>query len=141
MVVALVVSNVSALAEDRLPHSCANCQLSLGDLMAILQLRHAKLWYAGIAKNWPLAEYELGEVIGDLKEFYANMPTSDATDSDKLAALIGDSIKAKDSKKFGAAFTQLTAACNRCHEATGRAFIRIRRPPLPSPYSNQMFAR
>jgi hypothetical protein len=139
MLAALFLSGVPVLAEDKPPQNCANCVLSLGDMMAIMQLRHAKLWYAGILKNWALADYQLGQLIADFKEFYASVPASDATVTDKLAAQIGESIKAKDSKKFAASFAQMTAACNSCHEATGRAFIRIRTLPHPSPYSNQVF--
>jgi hypothetical protein len=136
---ALFLSNVLVLAEDKSPRTCANCVISFGDLMSMLQLRHAKLWYAAAAGNWPLAEYQLGELVADLKEFYASVPASGETDADKLAALIGETIKAKDRKKFDASFDQLTAACNHCHETNGRAYIRIRRPPLPSPFSNQIF--
>ena len=31
----------------------------LGDFMGQIQMRHAKLWFAGKAKNWQLAAYEL----------------------------------------------------------------------------------
>ena len=34
---------------------------SLGDLMALIQLRHFKLWYAQRVGNWQLADYELGQ--------------------------------------------------------------------------------
>jgi len=34
----------------------------LGEFMTATQLRHAKLWFAGNAANWPLADYEIGEL-------------------------------------------------------------------------------
>src|SRR5262249_49361852 len=34
----------------------------LGEIMALQQMRHAKLWLAGSAGNWPLAAYELDEL-------------------------------------------------------------------------------
>ena len=34
----------------------------LGDLMETAQLRHLKLSYAGSAKNWELANYELAQI-------------------------------------------------------------------------------
>jgi hypothetical protein len=55
---------------------------------------------------------------------------------------IGDiesAIKARDLAKFTAAFDELTAACNACHEAANRGFIVIRRPAT-SPFPNQLFA-
>jgi hypothetical protein len=33
----------------------------LGEFMTATQLRHAKLWFAGRAKNWDLAGYEIDE--------------------------------------------------------------------------------
>jgi hypothetical protein len=35
---------------------------SLGDIMVDTQLRHIKLWYAGRARNWDLANYELDRI-------------------------------------------------------------------------------
>src|SRR5277367_6690847 len=34
----------------------------LGEIMTLQQLRHIKLWFAGRAGNWPLADYEMGEL-------------------------------------------------------------------------------
>ena len=34
----------------------------LGEIMTMTQMRHAKLWFAGTAGNWPLASYELDEL-------------------------------------------------------------------------------
>jgi hypothetical protein len=34
----------------------------LGEIMTLQQMRHLKLWYAGQAGNWPLADYELDEL-------------------------------------------------------------------------------
>jgi hypothetical protein len=57
----------------------------LGDLMNSLQLRHAKLWFAGQADNWPLAAFELEEIhesLGRVSRWHAG----DA--SQPIAALI-----------------------------------------------------
>ncbi len=35
---------------------------SLSEIMALQQMRHIKLWFAGRANNWPLANYEIGEL-------------------------------------------------------------------------------
>src|SRR6202795_1715537 len=37
-------------------------QPGLGEIMALQQMRHIKLWFAGRAGNWPLADYEMGEL-------------------------------------------------------------------------------
>ena len=119
----------------------------LNDMMVATQLRHFKLWYAGVVKNWPLANYELiqiREAITDTERLYANkggsrmsatmMPPTDDVE---------EAIKARDGKKFASAFTKLTAACNSCHEADGFGFIKIRDPRLSpletSPFSDESF--
>src|ERR1700724_353341 len=35
---------------------------AIGEIMGLQQLRHIKLWFAGRAGNWPLADYEIGEL-------------------------------------------------------------------------------
>ena len=35
---------------------------NIGDIMASQQERHLKLWFAGRAGNWPLADYEIGKL-------------------------------------------------------------------------------
>ena len=144
MLVALFISGVSALAEDRPSQSSASYVPSLGDLMAAIQLRHSKLWYAAKLRNWPLADYELEQLYINLKEatrFYSNIPaTSDMSVLDRSAGHVGEAIKTKDGKKFLQSFAEMTTACNRCHEAAGRAFILVRTPAFPSPYSNQVFS-
>jgi hypothetical protein len=110
---------------------------------AAIQLRHAKLWYAFKAGNWPLADYELQQLDANLdeaKRFYPSMAASDLAGTNKQAVLIADAIKAKNVREFDQSYVALTTACNSCHEAAGRAFIFIRKPVFPSPYSDQVFA-
>jgi hypothetical protein len=120
----------------------------LNDMMVATQLRHFKLWYAGIVRNWPLANYELTQirdVIIDSERLYTNkggskMSTMMTSPTDDLA----DAIKAKDGKKFASAFGNLTAACNSCHEAARLGLIKIRDPRLSpletSPLSDESFS-
>jgi hypothetical protein len=131
----VLLSVLPALAED--------VSARLGDLMATVQLRHSKLWYAGNLKNWPLADYELQQLDATLKQVARtdpNTPASDLTATEKPTSLIGESIKVEDRAKFQQAFAQMTVECNNCHRAAGRAFIIIRKPSFPSVYSNQAYA-
>jgi len=154
---AWATTSLTVLADDQKP---ANAQDQnppatrdrfvprLNDMMVATQVRHFKLWYAGIVQNWPLANYEsmqIRDVITDTEHFYANKggskmssmmtPTVDALD---------EAIKAKDEKKFVGAFGKLTAACNSCHDAAGFGFIKIRVPRLSpletSPLSDESFS-
>jgi len=110
-------------------------------------MHHAKLWLAARARNWPLAGYQLSELketfsdVEDLVPTYKNVPVGQMIDAITTGP-IADLEKAVDEKKFNTfatAFNKLTEACNNCHTAASRGFIRIRRPSS-SAFSNQDFA-
>jgi hypothetical protein len=115
-------------------------QPGLGEIMALQQMRHIKLWFAGSAGNWPLADYEIGELnegFDDVK----NLLGADIVEQ-QVGAPIAALQKAIDSKNraaFMAAFDKLSAGCNACHHALDHGFIAIQRP-IVLPYSNQSFA-
>jgi hypothetical protein len=111
----------------------------LGEIMALQQMRHIKLWFAGHADNWPLADYEIGE----LKEGFDDVSRllgGDIVDQHVGApiAALEKAIDAKDRTAFPLAFDKLSAGCNGCHHALDHGFIVIGRPNL-QPYSNQSF--
>jgi hypothetical protein len=120
---------------------------SLVEFMINVQSHHAKLWLASVARNWDLADYQVDELKELLEDIAKRVPDYKGTPVGKMIESItmppiGDiesAIKARDSAKFTAAFDQLTAACNACHEAANRGFIVIRRPAT-SPFPNQSFA-
>ena len=111
----------------------------LGEIMALQQMRHMKLWFAGHAGNWSLADYEIGE----LKEGFDEV--SNRLGGDIVANAVGAriselerAISAEDGAAFVGAFDKLTVGCNSCHRTLDRGFIVIRRPTL-RPYGNQSF--
>jgi hypothetical protein len=112
----------------------------LGEIMTLQQLRHIKLWFAGHAGNWPLADYEIGE----LEEGFNAV--SKLLGGDTVEKHVGGPIKAlekavadKNRAAFEAAFDKLSAGCNSCHHTLDHGFIVIQRP-TSLPYSNQSFA-
>jgi len=113
----------------------------IGDLMTTMQMRHLKLWFAGKSKNWPLAAYEVDlmmENFRDIAVLYPNVPVADVEMLIQPTKDIGAAIQAKDTTRFNQAYTELTAACNSCHQAIGRAYI-VMQVPTASPFSNQVF--
>ncbi len=120
----------------------------MGETMGATQMRHEKLWYAGAADNWDLAQYELDELGEGFEDAVAYHPKfkNDARIADLLPRFVtapleglGKAVKAQDKAKFVQAFDGLTEACNGCHAATGMGFIEIQRP-IPGAYNNQAFA-
>jgi hypothetical protein len=112
----------------------------LGEIMTLQQLRHIKLWFAGHTGNWPLADYEMGE-LGEGFEDVNKLLGGDTVDKAVGAAMqaLQKVIDNKDRAAFPAAFDQLTAGCNGCHHTLDHGFIAIQRP-TSLPYSNQNFA-
>jgi hypothetical protein len=119
----------------------------LGEIMTLQQMRHLKLWYAGQAGNWPLADYELDELKEGFEDIVKYHPTHDDVPTGTMATAVVDgevaaldkAIAARDRKQFTVGFDKLTAACNACHQAAKHAFIVVQRP-TGNPYTNQSFA-
>jgi hypothetical protein len=121
----------------------------LGELMSSQQMRHVKLWFAGQAANWELADYEvdeLGEGFDDIVRFHPTHKDSPVAPKDAIPRMVTQpladvraAISRKDAAAFGQAYDALTAACNNCHQATNFGFNRVQRPES-NPYSNQVFA-
>jgi hypothetical protein len=118
----------------------------LGDFMRTIQIHHEKLWLSARAKNWPLVGYQLSEMketfsdVADLVPNYKSVPVGQMIEAITVGPIanLEKAVEDKDSKTFAAAFDELTAACNKCHTAASRGFIRIRRPSS-STFSNQDF--
>lgn len=120
----------------------------LGEIMSLLQMRHIKLWFAGEAENWPLADYELDELeegFADAARLHPTLegaprpltdlvPEFTASPLQGLRAAVAD----RDASSFVAAYDSLTSSCNGCHRTVGFSFNVVSRPTM-NPYSNQRF--
>jgi hypothetical protein len=142
IVASAVITAGAALAQDaKQGASAAEPNFTgLGEIMALQQMRHIKLWFAGSAANWPLADYEIDQLDDGFDD------ASKLLGGDVVRLHIGEpmdelkkSIDGKDQAAFAMAFDKLSAGCNACHHTLDHGFIVIQRPQL-SPYSNQDFA-
>jgi hypothetical protein len=133
----LLVTSVSGAEETS---SAQGSDINVGDVMGFQQERHLKLWFAGRAGNWPLADYEIGKLkdgFDDIDKLLGGETVGKAVGT-PIAAL-EKAIESKDKDSFTRAFDQLTAGCNSCHRTLDHAFIVIQRPTI-LPYGNQSFA-
>jgi hypothetical protein len=105
-----------------------------------VQPRHIKLGLAGQQGNWAYASYELHELQEAFERASAVWPTwrnfsitemMESVAKEPMAAL-GEAIKASSATRFEAAYGQLTAACNTCHQSTERGVIVIQSPEASS---------
>jgi len=121
------------------PAAEAPGQPGLGEIMTLQQLRHIKLWFAGRAGNWPLADYEIGELnegFEDVDRLLGGETVGKAVGAPLKA--LQKAIDDKNRSAFTAAFDNLSAGCNSCHRSLDHGFIAIQRP-TSLPYSNQNF--
>ncbi|HEY0329357.1 MAG TPA: hypothetical protein VGC77_09680 [Rhodopseudomonas sp.] len=134
-----VVLSSAALAQQ--PRYAARDNPRLADIMEAARVRHLKLWFAGRARNWELADYEAAQLkarLEDAASLYQSLPVTDVTTMAAPLDALSAAIAAKNPAKFTAAFDQLTAGCNSCHQGNARGFIEIRQPTA-QPFSNQEF--
>ena len=116
----------------------------LGEFMSGIQVHHEKLWFAGKAENWKLADFEIGEMqeaVDDIKKY--------CTDRPEVASLpmlqpaldsVAHAVSRGDGAAFRSGFVYLTSTCNNCHRATKHAFNVIQLPTT-APFSNQVFEK
>ncbi|MEX2526963.1 MAG: hypothetical protein WEA09_04935 [Gemmatimonadota bacterium] len=120
--------------------------LGLHQQMVDLQQRHATVWFAGEAENWPLVDYmihELEELVAEVEATnpeYDGVPVAELLGEMTIPAIesMEEAMRSGDLIGFRTAYDQLTAACNGCHMAADRAAIVIQRPSQP-PLSNLRF--
>ncbi len=120
---------------------------AMDDLMTMLvQPRHIKLYFAGQAKNWTLAAFQINELRGALARIGRTIPnyrninvdiSVAAIFTEKLKA-VDAAVKANDLEKFTAAYGEMTTACNDCHKGMEHPFLVIKVPDALN-YPDQEF--
>jgi len=113
-----------------------------GEFMSGIQIRHAKLWFAGQNKNWSLAEFEMHEIqeaLDGIQKFCSERPEvkhmgmmSPAIDT------VNKAIQQRNPELFKSGFHLFTSTCNNCHKATNHAF-NVVTVPINLPVVNQDF--
>ena len=133
LAICLAVSGGRAPAQTAQP----DYHPSLGDLMTMaVQPRHIKLGLAGQARDWSYLTYEASELRNAFNRIARTVPTYRANDmAAMVAANITDpldqldaAIKARDGRRFDAAYRQVTHACNTCHQGLGHPEVVIQSP-------------
>lgn len=114
----------------------------LGAQMLELQIRHARLWQAGAARNWILAQFQLAElretVAGIVETNGEHAALQPQRLADVMPAMLDPALAAMqaavdghDGAGFDAAYDQLSQACTACHVAADHGFLVIQRPRTP----------
>jgi hypothetical protein len=116
----------------------------LGEFMSGIQVHHAKLWFAGNAGNWKLADFEIGEIketLDDVEKYCTDRPEVSSLPMIRPAVdSVSAAIHAGNPAAFRNAFLLLTTFCNNCHRVTRHEFNVIKVPDTP-PFTNQVFTK
>ena len=139
----LAASGLGAVAASR---GMRDIPPVVADVMGQIQFRHIKLGYAGKVGNWALAGYETAQIRRSFDDAAKaggeidDQPLSQWFDKETRPALreLDTAIAQKNLGRFNAAFKDLTAACNKCHQSANLGFVKIQ-VPTASPFSNQSF--
>jgi hypothetical protein len=138
LTIGLATSRGVAAGPEAVPSPRATGYLpSISDLMiGTIQPRHERLWQAGQDGNWDFATYELGNLQGAFNRLGQAHPTEhDISFPDMITSVteqpfeeLNSAIRSKDSAAFGKAYTDLTDACNSCHQALNHGVVEMRVP-------------
>jgi cytochrome c553 len=119
----------------------------LAPAMGHMQRFAEKLYFAGQANNWPLADFYLHEIEESAEEIIqAGVVDEGVAVSSFLKAMlppalagVKEAVQKKDRQQFLSRYEGLVASCNACHQSTKHGFVRITVPRQPT-YQNQDFA-
>lgn len=114
----------------------------LGQQMLELQIRHARLWFAGQAQNWNLAAFELQELRETFEAVIEQNPDNANFQPSRLADILPavtkgpirelrDAIDHNSKTEFNQAYDGLSTVCTGCHRIAGIDFLVIQRPITP----------
>lgn len=113
-----------------------------GEFMSMIQVHHAKLWFAGLNQNWKLADFEIHEMmeaVDGIKKYDTNRSESkDVSMIEPALDSMNMAIQEKNLSHFKNDFSVLTNTCNNCHQAVHYSFNDVKIPETP-PFSNQVF--
>jgi hypothetical protein len=120
--------------------------IAQGQSLAMMQVAYNfnMLWFAARARNWPLAQFYYGDARGRLRlalrvQSVRKISTGDLELQPILDGLekgawakLGEAIAAKDVRQFQSAYKATLAACQGCHAAAEKPYLRLKVPTAPA---------
>jgi hypothetical protein len=109
-------------------------QPGMDRLMAEVGPRVHRLYYAGRAGNWRLADYFLRSVIKQLRLCATSRPKYDADIAayiDEECQPVREAIRARDGAAFESSYQRMVDRANHYHDVFGKPYIRWVTPPTP----------
>ncbi len=127
---------------EQLKRQVKQLQPDITEAMLGLQIRHARLWFAGESGDWTLAAFQVHGLQDGLEGIVDTYPEHAALQPERLGdilpAMMGAPMKTlraavdnKNKAEFERAFDGVSAACTGCHAVAGFTFLQIHRPKTP----------
>ena len=119
----------------------------LGEQMGYLQRYVEKLYFAGQAQNWDLADFDAHEVDETVEDIVAAKVVKDGVEVSTLMSTmlppaeqgLQEALQNRDQELFQTRYGALVDTCNACHQEAKHGFMKITVPDRPS-VTNQSFA-
>ena len=119
----------------------------LGEQMGYLQRYVEKLYFAGQAQNWELADFYAREVDETVEDIMSAKVVKEGVEVSKLMTTmlppaeqgLQEAVQARDPALFQTRYEALVDTCNACHQEAKHGFMKITIPDRPS-VTNQSFA-
>lgn len=119
----------------------------LGEMMGYMQRYADKLWHAGQAGNWELAQFYQGEIAETVEDIsHAKVVKEGVEVSTMLRGMlppvvdsVGQAVAARDPARFRSSYQTMVTTCNACHQGAKRPFIQVAVPTGQPTYWNQKF--
>lgn len=108
----------------------------MAEIMPLVGARIWKCWYAGKARNKPLAAFQLKEAVGLMQKGAFLRPKYDENIEKFVTgecAAVKRAIDAEDWDGFETAFHAMVDAANAYHELYDKGYLRWRIPDAPPP--------
>jgi hypothetical protein len=120
--------------------------IAQGQSLAMMQVAYNfnMLWFAARARNWPLAQFYYGDARGRLRLALRIQPVRKISTGElelqpvlegleKGAwARLGEALASKDDKQIEAAYKATLTACEGCHAAAEKPYLRLKVPSSPA---------
>lgn len=121
-------------------------EIEVADIMTKFQRHSNKLWFAGQAENWELAEFYVHELEEAMEIIEQNRIMDDGVNLSTLIGMMGleplkqvdAAIDNKNKEDFSAKYQFLVTNCNNCHASSKHAYINIKAPETPV-FDNQVY--
>lgn len=118
----------------------------IAESMGNMQRYMNKLWFAGSASNWELADFYTHEIEETMEELIEEKIEDEGHNISVLVETMAlpslekleEVLASRDADGFKEIYSGLVNSCNACHQVTEHAFVQITIPSAPA-FTNQKY--